>query len=563
VILVLRLCILVVLAVLAASVPARAAELCAPPTARSWTELFDLVAADTERIQPLLPQRLARLDIDWARTRDALRERMRSAAGEEDSLRAVATLVAAAHDTHRGHVRVDGTVWREHVPATHLPIRVIGVGTTLDRARFFVESVERPAHALGVRRGMEIVRWRGVPIDEIKRAWRDTLPVDNPAGLVDGIARRLWLRRGCAWIDPDGCWRVGATIDVDLRGRGSRAQRFELPVMAGEPAPRYSGAAPAELPPGMSFALLEGAYAPRLDGEGAPGFLAELRRGTRRVLVLKLREFAHGALFERFESEARSGRYERIVLDFSENVGGDLSAYRLLAIVLGNGFWLDRSATPLIDEYACAEHLDAAALFDESAAVLRADLAEGGRAVSRFMPFICPDGDCGRPARYREMMGVYGKARERGVAQIVPTALITGTSTASMADLFAATFAAHRAGPIVGVSPRASSARFAFTKRYVVAPPNGRRRTIDVRYTPTISLLPDCTVMQLDALQPDVPVARTLRNSRSFDVHSWSRAIDALRGRRAGTTEPRCSDTEVARGLADPTRRRPTSGEDS
>lgn len=503
------------------------AEACGTQHAADWPGLFEIVAADTSRIQPALTERLSRLDRRWPALVAKYRSQLAKSNRPE---RVVAQFVNSIHDSHRRAMQINGRAGLEEQPVLRMPFRVRAVVDGHGLPTFRVVGSTTPEVPVGAR----LISMHGQTLGDFRERAFDAVNADSPEGVLDGLARLLELRSECRLADPVACWRRAQPVTVGLLHAGRRRTVEVIPQEGSWPAAD-------DVPFGdpwlveRDFRIIGGDV-----GVEDPGFLATFRDGGRSILLLKLYAFRTTSLYDRFFALATSGHYAGAVIDFSENVGGDLTAYRFIALLLGNGMHLDLSATPIIADYACPNVLSDVALFRANEKHLSAMVVE--KADWAVQPFVCESERCAA-RRFAELDGILGSAPKRGAASQIPTVLISGARAGSMTDIVIGLYAAHRAGPIVGVEPRRSSARFAFEKSYTVA--GDPRQEIQVRYTPTLSLMPDCTILQADPLSLAQRVPRTSSNYRRYVITLWQVATQTLPTKPALLTTPTCDPADA------------------
>lgn len=536
------------------ALPAAAAESRPTLDAVPLDELARRYYADARRIEVYYPKQFERLEMDWhATARDYLR-RYDEAASLDGKLDVLARLYNSWNNGHHSPLGVKGLIREEPAVSLYLPFRVLGTGIKLSRGRLFVTEVMGAPENLKV--GDEIVRYDGLAIKDYIEQTRDEISSESPEAHIAHSARYLTLQNDCRW-GKRRCWREGQAVELtvaDAETGTLKEARFAWTAARFDPAPAPDRPAFPPEHPGWTFRLLDGPYAPdrRSMPEGRHAFLGRLEKDGKKWLIIKMFLFRGIDPVQAAIKEARKPGYEGVILDFSQNGGGDDSAMTFLGGILGTSFHLELSAIRLAEEFNDLGVLQEATFGPTKAAHLFPYVKPGNlNKMSPFTPFGCLDKTCPMKTEYSFYVDRYKRPAVVSAEPVKKIALITGIGTASKTDSVAALFRATKIGPIVGTPAVATSGTYYFRKDYAV-PLKGKEIVVSATFTPDFSLGADCQEVQANPPQPDAPVERTFANRAHYDALTWIAAAEALRDwNRAPRLDASCSLEQAKAKLAE------------
>jgi Peptidase family S41/PDZ domain len=514
------------------------------------SEMFDVIRADIQRIEPFYPKQFERLEMDWQKNVEEYRQRFKQAKSVDERLFVLARFTNSWHNAHHRPLEVEGIIRSPQASEVQLPIDVFGQGLKLSDARFFVADVSSSA-AVALNTGDEIIAYDGLPIAAYLLDVRDESRAESPEAIIGETAERMVLQSQCRW-EKRRCWKNKQSVRVEVVDAKTKEKKSVDLMWSTDAWPGQTSAAvkKPKFPPnakGWTLKILRGEYAISFDDENV-GFLAALENGAEKYLLLKMFVFRDSELVQQTIELARDKKWRAVILDFQENHGGDDSAMTLMAGLLGTSWHLELSSLRLIPEFFDVKKLRDAAVYKTNVAFFQSLLNDprNHNKMSPLVPFRCKTDACEPLTEYKNHIDDFLKPKAVPAAPY-RLALITGRETVSKTDSIAALFRAHKIGPIIGTPAMASSGRYYFQKQYV-ARVGDRAIVLRKTFTPDFSIAANCEEVQANPPEPTVRLPRTFENREHYDTLAWLTAIESLKSWKEPVAMGRCS-LEQARDL--------------
>lgn len=489
---------------------------------------------DAKRIEVYYPKQFERLEMDWEKTAQDYLRQYAAASSLEDKLDIFARLYYSWNNAHHRQLTVRGLGSRrgQHL---RLPFAVFGQGLRLSEASFYVSSVTAHPGSGLISVGDQIVTYDSLPIEEFIRRTRDEISSESPEGHIGRLADHMTNQRHCGW-GKLRCWKEGNSVELELKDAATGRRKKARFVWASKISAASAASAAPVFPPsltGWSFEPISGPYATDDDSlpDGQSGFLGRLSKDGRAWLLIKIFHFADLSLVQKAITEARGPGYQGVILDFSQNGGGDDSAMTLLGGLFGGSFNLELSAIRVVKEFQDLDTLKESTFGDTKANLFFPLVKDANFGkMTPFTPFSCIDESCPLKTEFSNYFHRFDRPIIVSSEPIKRIALITGAGSASKTDSIAALFRATQFGPIVGTPAVGSSGTYYFRKEYVVPVAEHNALLIGVTFTPDFSLANDCEEVQGNPPVPDVLIERTFANRAYYDTLTWIKAANALEG---------------------------------
>ncbi len=487
---------------------------------------------DAKRIEVYYPKQFQRLEMDWQKTVQKYIQEYKKAKSPEAKIQIFARLYNSYNNGHHRRLGVKGLLKYEPEDRLQLPIQIFGQGLHFSQARFFVSGIAKSFKDPSIQVGDEVVQYNGIDIRDYAVQVRDEVSTESPEWHISAIARNMAFQFDCRWGKLN-CWRPNEKTTLQLKGKDTG--NLKTIKLAWGKADRKAFEKPSETPifpeeeVGWSFRSINGPYAFDFDAIPDPhtGFMGQLIKEKKTWLIIKLFSVTDEKLVQEAIKEARKPEYDGVILDFGGNGGGNDIGKVFLAGLLGTQFHLELNSVRLIKEFQDFEVLKEASMGAKKAEFLFPFV----KAVNfnKMSPFtaVCMDSTCPVKTEYSHYLDFYEKPAVLSNEPIKKIAIITGMSTASIADSIANVFRATKVGPIVGTPAIASSGSYYFRKDYVVST-GDKAFTVSVSFTPDFSLAADCEVSQANPPQPDVLIERTFENRKYYDTLTWIKSVSAL-----------------------------------
>ncbi len=145
------------------------------------------------------------------------------------------------------------------------------------------------------------------------------------------------------------------------------------------------------------------------------------------------------------------------------------------------------------------------------------------------IPFFCANDKCPLTYRFNQYanMPMIIKPAAYPSKPLKHLAMITGPFTASAGESLAASFSTMKLGPVIGTPTMGSDGRYQLRKTYVTRL-NGKKLTIPVVFTPSLTVNAHCRWGQGNPDLPDIVLPRTITNEKYYDILTWITAIEAM-----------------------------------
>lgn len=489
---------------------------------------------DVKRIEVYYPKQYVRLEMDWDQTAKKYIKEYESEKLIENKIHIFTRFYNSLHNAHHRPLVAKGIIKSIPEQKLNLPIKIFGQGLKLSEARFFVKEFAKENLSSNIEIGDEVISYNGIPIKKYVLLSRDESSGESPEDHINRIASFMHKQSRCMW-GKVRCWKEGEKVNIEFKSVKTGAKKNVEFVWTN---PKTYSFSPARVSPefpttekGWEYEVVEGPYAENYDALPDPliGFMGALKKDGEKWLLIKIFQFHDLDFVQKAIKEARRPDYQGVILDFSDNGGGDDSAMTLMGGLFGTSFHLELSSIRLVKEFLDFDVLKEATFGNTKASYLFPFVDKKNmNLMSPLMPFGCLDSTCPMKTQYTDFLDHYDRPAVVSTEPIKKIALITGRGTCSKNDSIAALFRATKVGPIIGTPAVASSGTYYFRKDYVV--PIGKKViTVSVTFTPDMSLAGDCEEVEGNPPIPDTLVERTFENRKYYDALTWIKSIETLK----------------------------------
>lgn len=429
---------------------------------------------DLERIEVFYPKQFERLEMDWNKTSLEYIHQFEKEKDIEKKMHIFSRLYYSWNNAHHRPISIKGILVQESEEILELPIRIFGQGIKLSQARFFISDISTKNTSLNINLGDEIISYNKEPILEHVFKARDEFGNESPEAHINRIARNLYFQRRCSW-GKIKCWKRDDIMQITLKDvKTGDLKKISLywndKVKDAFTAPlKEPGFADSEK--NWTFKPLNGGYG--IDFDSTPdneyGFYGILENNKQKFLVIKIFQFKDISFIQNAIKEARKSEYEGVILDFSDNGGGNDSSMTLMAGLLGINYQLELSSIRLVKEFKDKTVLKEATFGETKAEFLYPFVKEKNlNLMSPLTAFGCLDKKCPIKTSYKDYLEYWDKPSVQENVPVKRISLITGRGSASKTDSIAALFRSTKVGPIIGTPAVASSGTYYFRKEYLV-----------------------------------------------------------------------------------------------